>query len=302
MYIQIYACIYTQTIRSSVVQVKKLVCRRTFRGKGKLPFNHVCTTRKTQLSNGIKRSFPSHWKISRPTQTETALFLVQPFSHGILSYACKHTWMFHQSIHYARVYLHVCRHILHVSICACITYGRTFESLLTRLSIGSICTLHYITHTHTHTCAGVVRLKPWGLWAMRTQSHEDSEPWFLFVSYIRSNAEKLWGIYVVYVREIVAYVWEIPCLAHAFERSNMLRLACFMGGSRGRYISHHCVACCAFRHLQTFRHVRWAAIWIYHDYGCTTSYVWFWFQPSRVKNPWFGEVMPFHHVLPRMMW
>jgi hypothetical protein len=42
------------------------------RGKGEIPFNHVCATRKTQFSNGSQRGFPFGRDLRRPTQTQSA--------------------------------------------------------------------------------------------------------------------------------------------------------------------------------------------------------------------------------------
>jgi hypothetical protein len=43
------------------------------RGEGKIPFNHVCATRKTQFSNGSEQDFPFDRDLRRPTQTQSAL-------------------------------------------------------------------------------------------------------------------------------------------------------------------------------------------------------------------------------------
>jgi hypothetical protein len=45
------------------------------RGEGKIPFNHVCSTQKTRFSNGSKGGFPFGRDSSRPTQTQSALWL-----------------------------------------------------------------------------------------------------------------------------------------------------------------------------------------------------------------------------------
>ncbi len=41
--------------------------------QGETPFKHVCTTRKTQFSNGSQRGFPFARDLRRPTQTQSAV-------------------------------------------------------------------------------------------------------------------------------------------------------------------------------------------------------------------------------------
>ncbi len=86
-----------------------------FSRRGEIPFNHVRATRKTQFSNGSKRGFPFGRDLRRPTQTQSALYM--------LYCLCTHTYM----CTYTNVIIYIPNHTyIHTSLDPNHTYIHTY--------------------------------------------------------------------------------------------------------------------------------------------------------------------------------
>ncbi len=112
-YIQTHKCIYRHTYRHSL-HCAFSTCIHVYvnihsRGKGKIPFNHVCATRKTQFSNGSQRgsrsssansnaislTYPALPVLYKTTYADQSFFWIH-------THRCKHTFI-HAYIH---TYIH----------------------------------------------------------------------------------------------------------------------------------------------------------------------------------------------------
>jgi hypothetical protein len=118
-----------------------LIWPQSSRGAGKISFNYVCATRKTQFSNGSKRGFPFGRDLRWPTQTQSALIGVYVAARMRLwSYVCVYGHMYACMVICMRVW----------STC-CIWLGYVFV-------VCFACALYPCMHVLRVTCTGVVCL------------------------------------------------------------------------------------------------------------------------------------------------